>query len=209
MFKKIQKNFKNKINKTLLITSFILFILILIYITIFKGVGIFYKNETISSNISYMIDKNILERLYNQFDFKNHKISLYILDLFKNIFLFLPTGLFLPLLNKNKFFINLLIAFLGSLIIETFQLFSGIGGFQIFDLILNCLGFLIGYGLFKLLAMLLEPKNLKTITINYISLIIIILFLPLAIFAYSEIIINFDIFLPCFQLENIHNLFSF
>ena len=64
-----------------------------------------------------------------------------------NILAFVPFGFLLPLVRKNKskladIFANALILVVG---IEVFQLFSAFGAFDVDDIILNCLGAVIGY----------------------------------------------------------------
>ena len=73
-------------------------------------------------------------------------------NLFGNIFVFVPFGYLLPMVHaacKNVFvlFAN---AFLFVLGIEVFQLFSAFGAFDVDDILLNCLGTLIGYCVFLL-----------------------------------------------------------
>ena len=64
-----------------------------------------------------------------------------------NILAFVPFGFLLPLVRKTKsnladIFANALILVIG---IEVFQLFSAFGAFDVDDIILNCLGAVIGY----------------------------------------------------------------
>ena len=64
-----------------------------------------------------------------------------------NILAFVPFGFLLPLVRKNEsniadIFANAMILVVG---IEVFQLFSAFGAFDVDDIILNCLGAVIGY----------------------------------------------------------------
>ena len=64
-----------------------------------------------------------------------------------NILAFVPFGFLLPLVRKNEskladVFANALILVIG---IEVFQLFSAFGAFDVDDIILNCLGAVLGY----------------------------------------------------------------
>ncbi len=64
-----------------------------------------------------------------------------------NILAFVPFGFLLPLVRKNKsnladIFANALILVVG---IEVFQLFSAFGALDVDDIILNCLGAVMGY----------------------------------------------------------------
>lgn len=73
-------------------------------------------------------------------------------NLFGNIFLFVPFGYLLPFVHRasRNVFILLANAFLFVVGIEVFQLFSAFGAFDVDDIILNCLGAIIGYGFFWL-----------------------------------------------------------
>ncbi|MDW2800886.1 VanZ family protein [Clostridium boliviensis] len=70
-----------------------------------------------------------------------------------NIILFIPLGFLVPLIyiNAQRFYKTFLIIFLSVLLIETFQLFTVLGVFDIDDIILNCTGGIIGYLLFYIL----------------------------------------------------------
>lgn len=64
-----------------------------------------------------------------------------------NILAFVPFGFLLPLVRKKEsnladIFANAMILVVG---IEVFQLFSAFGAFDVDDIILNCLGAVIGY----------------------------------------------------------------
>ncbi len=74
-----------------------------------------------------------------------------ILNLFGNILCFVPFGLFLPFINE-KMRSGLKVALLSlefSLIVETLQLIFKVGSFDVDDLILNTLGGIIGYVMYK------------------------------------------------------------
>ena len=68
-------------------------------------------------------------------------------NLVGNVVVFIPYGIFLPLIWKRfrNFADTFLAAFLFSLAIEVFQLFSAFGAFDVDDVLLNCVGAMIGY----------------------------------------------------------------
>ena len=71
-----------------------------------------------------------------------------------NLLVFVPLGFLLPLISDDlrrfsDVFIN---AFTFVLGIEVFQLFSAFGAFDVDDILLNCVGATIGYGLYKALV---------------------------------------------------------
>lgn len=70
-------------------------------------------------------------------------------NLFGNIFIFIPLGFFEPMASKRRSFLGTIVdGFLLSLVVEVFQLISKVGRFDVDDLILNTLGVVIGYIIF-------------------------------------------------------------
>ena len=125
MSKKINNVFREKINKPLIITAFSLFITILIWIIIFKAIGPTFQYHSIKGikgQITSNINKNIIDRFNLQWSY--HIISkTFLIDIIPNILIFIPFGLFLSIINKNKFLSNLFIT-IGSLFIVELLLFS-------------------------------------------------------------------------------------
>jgi len=68
-----------------------------------------------------------------------------------NLFLFLPMGIFLPYLIKrsNKISVFSILMVILLFVIEVIQLVTRRGSFDIDDIILNMLGALIGFGIWK------------------------------------------------------------
>lgn len=109
--------------------------------------GLTYR-EILRNNISlkpfYTID-NYLNVI------KNYPESSYftqcIIELAGNILLFIPAGWLLPRLFKamRKFFPFLLTCALSIVFVESLQLFTLLGRFDVDDIILNISGMLIGY----------------------------------------------------------------
>lgn len=69
------------------------------------------------------------------------------LNLAGNIIGFMPFGFLLPLLSvrERRLIMVTLLTFELSLVVEVIQLFTGLGSFDVDDLILNTLGGMIGY----------------------------------------------------------------
>ena len=80
-----------------------------------------------------------------------------------NIFMFVPLGILLPLLNKRlrKFPWTVGVAFLMTLIIEIFQLITGYGIFELDDMLNNVLGTIIGYGIVMTIIAFVENRTNK------------------------------------------------
>jgi glycopeptide antibiotics resistance protein len=101
-----------------------------------------------------------------------------------NIVIFVPLGIYLPLLKKDKrLFANLLTIFMVSLVVEIIQGLLGIGVSDIDDIILNSLGGGIGVlGYHILYFIFRDEKKLLTIftilsTIGGLPVIIYLLFM--------------------------------
>ena len=79
-------------------------------------------------------------------------ISHCIINLCGNIFLFIPAGWLLPRLfpKTRNYFRFFLTCFLSILLIETLQLFTLLGSFDIDDLILNLFGMTLGFIFFHI-----------------------------------------------------------
>ncbi len=83
------------------------------------------------------------------------------LNLFGNIMCFAPFGFFIPVLSeKSKIFIRVFIfSMLFSTCIELLQLVSKVGSCDVDDVILNTLGGIIGYIIFKSVHSVTKKKK--------------------------------------------------
>ncbi len=70
-----------------------------------------------------------------------------------NVLVFVPFGFLFPHVAKDgeRFLVMLLNAFVFVLGIEMFQLFSAFGAFDVDDLLLNCVGASLGFGIYRLM----------------------------------------------------------
>ncbi|RKD30123.1 hypothetical protein BET03_05185 [Thermohalobacter berrensis] len=112
-----------------------------------------FKRRILYSNFIPM--KTIFYYLISE---DNIKISK--LNIGANIIAFIPLGFILPFLIErlkklSKIFI---IAFIISLIFELIQLITGIGVFDVDDLILNVLGAILGFGIYNMIKSLIIRK---------------------------------------------------
>ena len=70
-------------------------------------------------------------------------------NLFGNVIIFVPFGFFMPMASRYRsFFSTVFYSFGLSLCVETFQLLTKVGSFDVDDLLLNTIGGLCGYILF-------------------------------------------------------------
>lgn len=74
------------------------------------------------------------------------------INLAGNVFAFVPFGAILPVLKKNArgFFRIGLFTLEFSLLVETIQLVTKVGTFDVDDLLLNTIGGILGYAIFKI-----------------------------------------------------------
>lgn len=75
-----------------------------------------------------------------------------LLNLFGNVLCFVPFGFVLPVISKGqrRFWKILVLSFLTSLLVELIQLVSKVGSCDVDDMLLNTLGGIIGYLMFRI-----------------------------------------------------------
>ncbi len=78
-----------------------------------------------------------------------------------NILVFVPFGFLFPLVfqEDRKFSAMFVNAFTFVLGIETFQLFSAFGAFDVDDILLNCLGAALGFWIYKMMLCFCRKRN--------------------------------------------------
>lgn len=86
---------------------------------------------------------------------------LVLLNLAGNVLCFMPFGFVIPILTARYRSLGKMVflSFLASLLVETLQLLSKLGSFDVDDILLNTLGGLIGYLLFQLCNGILHRWN--------------------------------------------------
>lgn len=141
-----QNNIYKNIFKKLSILIFILYIYILGYLTLFSP---YYGRESFHRSLNLIPFKTIL--VFLNFSYKL-QLEIIITNIFGNIAAFIPMGLLLPIIfrpinNLKRIFY---IVMLSTLTIEVFQYVLGVGTTDIDDIILNTLGGIIGFGLYKI-----------------------------------------------------------
>ncbi|MCM3396509.1 VanZ family protein [Oceanobacillus profundus] len=106
--------------------------------------------ESVKFNSNFVPFKTISTYVQAIFD-GSMNMNIPLKNLFGNLFMFLPMGIYLPFfINKiNKVKIFTVLMFIVLLFIESIQLVTRRGSFDVDDLILNMLGALIGFGIWK------------------------------------------------------------
>jgi len=126
--------------KCIFLVSFIIYILILLRLTVFRFVTPYEERQL---NLILFVD---LIEVYN-----SSELFTFLWLFLGNIGWFVPFGFLLPIILKASGFLKvIIISFLFSLVIETVQFFSRRGVAELDDLILNTIGAAIGYLLFIL-----------------------------------------------------------
>ena len=130
---------------------FFLYLLIIIRLIIFKypfeellAIAGGWSGEVVAAGLrsaNFTFFKTI--RMYVDYSYMLNSFE----NLVGNVMIFVPFGFLLPMVfeKKKSFFPMMLLSFAFVLGIEIFQLVSGFGAFDVDDIILNCLGAVMGY----------------------------------------------------------------
>jgi len=157
-------NKRERIKTVFLYVVFICYILLLIKILILSRIS-HLEHRSINLIPLHSIVEYISGRSANikAFAFSN---------VVGNIVIFIPLGTYLPLFKNDKRVItNLLFIFIVSLFVEIIQGLLGIGASDIDDIILNCLGGLIGILGYKFLLFTLRDEKKVHTAITILSAI--------------------------------------
>ena len=135
----------------------IIYVLIIIKLVVFKyPIDLLInhlKNWSVSTVKEGIMSANLIPFtsiiMYIRYYYKINGFA----NLFGNILVFVPYGMLLPFTSKGnkKWWIPTLYGFTLSTFIEVFQLLTRFGEFDIDDILLNTLGALLGFLVFKVL----------------------------------------------------------
>jgi glycopeptide antibiotics resistance protein len=148
---------------------YILFLIKLLFLSRVSLLDLFNSQRTLDRSINLIPFYSIKEYIFsNSATIKRFAFS----NVGGNIIIFVPLGTYLSLFKNNKRVItNLLFIFIVSLFIEIIQGFLGIGAADIDDIILNCLGGLVGILVFKFLLFILRDEKKVRVAITILSAI--------------------------------------
>lgn len=170
---------KKKIINTLFIVGLIFYILFVLWNILFKYVSpleLFSTNRYFSRTLNLIPFNDILNGYYNK------------LDIFGNIILFIPLGIYINIIMKNnKALKNIYIIVVISLLLETIQYIFGIGASDITDIITNTIGDILGIFIYMILKNLFvkDFKVKSFITICSILIMLPVTLLLIAIIAHN------------------------
>ena len=162
-------NMKQKLNLTKII--FVLYILLLIWIILFKTASSF-------SEIPWFTGIRNINLI--PFYYENNVGLLHIREVVMNILIFIPLGIYLKMLNVSGKKIFLYGCIL-SLTFELLQFVLAMGASDITDIISNTLGTVVGIFIYVLLRKLFTDKSKMDRIINVVALVLLILFSVLAL----------------------------
>lgn len=100
-------------------------------------------------------------RIFLNFDQFN--TNMWAINLIGNIGVFVPFGILLPVVLQGRIVLSYINFIIGMFVLELIQLLSRRGSFDIDDLLLNSVGFVIGYGTYKIIVLWLNSNNSKTV----------------------------------------------
>ena len=126
---------------------FILYLCLLAYFMFFQS----HSDERIQTGTTPNLI--LLKRSSRYFKYYNVLgFPLFMINIVGNIVAFAPFGFFLPVISRRskKWYNTVTFGFTWSLILETLQLISKVGSFDVDDLFLNTLGAAFGFGCYCL-----------------------------------------------------------
>ena len=185
----------NKLFKVLSISIFIIYLLLVIWVIVFKCNRMFAVTQGYYG-LSQMTLMERLLREINPIGFYidppiESQVPFYALDDILNVLIFIPFGLYISYFSKKyKVLKAVIFAFFISLFFEVFQLFSLLGGGSTKDLITNTFGSLIGAIIGKRLY-----SDSKIKMFNICSIIVLIIEVPLLMYALINTGINIDVYI--------------
>ena len=165
-------NKRERIEKVILYGVFICYTLLLLKILFLSRIslsGLFDSQRSAYRSINLIPFYSIIDYLSGGTEILT-KLSF--ANVAGNIIIFIPFGVYLPLFRKDKkIMANLFLVIITSLFVEVIQWIFGIGTADIDDIILNCIGGLIGILGYKILSYILRvDKNTHTV-ITILSII--------------------------------------
>ncbi|NBI29696.1 VanZ family protein [Chengkuizengella marina] len=130
----------------------IFYLFVLIY-WMFVGFGRTEINSSFSYNLTPFSTIKQYFYYYNYFE-----PEIWIINIIGNIAVFIPFGVFVPFVLRYNIFKFIFHFILGITCLEVFQLVLKRGSFDIDDIILNTIGAIIGFIIYKIVKRLLERK---------------------------------------------------
>ena len=151
---------RERVKSYFLYGVFAFYLLLMAHILLFKNVSpmhLFNSGRIYHRSINFIPFSEIYNYLSGSL---NTSPTAATYNVFGNIAIFIPIGIYLALFKKDKrVSVNILLVFLISLSVEIIQFVFGLGVSDIDDIFLNCLGGLIGILIYRGLVLLLKSEE--------------------------------------------------
>ena len=165
-------NKRERITTFLLYGVFLCYVLLLLKILFLSRVSIsqlMNGQRGIIRSINLVPFQSIMQFISGSAEVKKFAFG----NVIGNIVLFVPLGVYLPVFKKDKRILpSLLLVFLMSLLTEAIQGYFGIGAADIDDIILNCLGGLIGILIYKVFYLIIRDQKKVRSAIAILSAVV-------------------------------------
>ena len=163
---------RERVEKTVIYGVFFFYVLLLMKILFFSRVSffeLFGTQRTIDRAVNFIPFHSIIEYLSGRTETLR---TFSYANVVGNIAIFMPLGAYLALFRAGKGILaNLLFIFLASMMTEMIQWIFGIGTADIDDVILNCIGGLVGILGYKLLVCVLRDEKRAQTAIAILSIL--------------------------------------
>ena len=166
-----------KLRQIIIATMFIGYIIMVI------GVTFLNRRSGIYGSANFLFLSTYIEA-WNSFNLRNWQFIIL------NILLFIPLGIFLPVIHKkfNNIIRTLFVSLIITLMIECLQYLTGFGIFDIDDIFNNILGTVVGYSIKMSIAEILsKQKNNMLNVFMYLFPTLVILTAFIGIFTYYNL----------------------
>lgn len=166
---------KTKIIKFTLITSFIFYALFVIWNILFKY----------ASPLEFFSDDRYFSRSINLIPFNDLFEGNYLkLDVWGNMILFAPFGVYLKLYSSKQWYRLLPVAVITSILFEVLQYIFGLGATDVTDVIYNTSGFVIGNMIYAILNGILKDNDRVKLLVSvfagismlFVAIVVILLY---------------------------------
>lgn len=149
-------NNKDTRNRNVLVwILFLLYMVVLVYLLFFSDT---YGRTTLYEEYQYNLVPFKEIKLFRKL-LGGKQWHLYLINVLGNIVIFVPFGFLILKLKRIKPVLVALLGVLFSLLIETIQLFTRVGVFDVDDIILNSLGVILGIICYLIDVLIKRRKN--------------------------------------------------
>lgn len=140
------------LRKTKVLRAFgkVLFILYIGFLIYFLFLAEWYGRSGVTEEYRYNLE---LFREIKRFIIYREQLGMYAVfaNLAGNVLIFIPYGFFISMASRSRGFFKTLFCSMGlSLCVETVQLFTRVGSFDVDDILLNTIGGVLGYIIFSI-----------------------------------------------------------